>query len=191
MDITAGRWLTFPAGLTWIGDVTIHGRAYVSSVISGWYWSLPGPCARMFLLSEMHTNALLLPLSLFCSTAQRTAWLLPLHLVGNYVQLHALAPLHFFSLHKMAHANISWAQHGFFVCFVKSKLPIISENVFVMYFSSMVHIASVARAPAFFMCFHVSVQLSDFQPCWPDLHVNITQMFNLFFDCLMSSDHLH
>lgn len=95
----------------------------------------------MFLWSEMHTDALLVPLSLFCSLTQQTASSLPLHLVRNDLQQSALGPLFYsFCREQLMQIFLCWGR--FFVLHEarhKSPLTVSLPPVSLL----MVHMAAV------------------------------------------------
>lgn len=131
----------------------------------------------MFLRSEMHTDALLAPLSLFCSLTQQTASSLPLHLVRSHLQSSALAPLFYIFSQKTAHANISWPGVGFLFSTwqATSLLWLCLCHLFLFWWCIWLLSCSCTHIFHLCMCTHWSgCQML----CWPDLHLNVVLMFS-------------
>lgn len=105
----------------------------------------------MFLRSEMHTDALLVPLSLFCSLTQQTASSLPLHLVRSDLQSSALAPL--FHNFRRKQLMQMFPGLGWVFCFARGKPQVSSDCVFATCFSSDgAYGCCLVLARIFFIC---------------------------------------
>lgn len=99
----------------------------------------------------MHTDALLVPLSLFCSLTQQTASSLPLHLVRSDLQASALAPL-FYNFCRKQLMQI-FPSLGWVFCFAQGKTQVSSDCVFATSFSSDgAYGCCLALAHIFFIC---------------------------------------
>lgn len=151
---------------------------------------VPGLSYRCFFCVRCIQMPCCCPFPYSVSIAQQTAWSLLLHLVGNYVQLHALAPPFCFpfSTQNGSCKYFLGPAWFFFVWFVKGKLQIISDYALAMYFSSDgAHGYCLAVAPAFFMCAHLfSCQIVSHHLAWSTCkHNTDVLIYSLTVSCAL------